>query len=167
MHAVLYRSRSRAGLLAGDLNDIIATAGRRNARLGVTGLLLYGELEAVPGAPGEFVQWIEGPEAAVEGLFDAVDGDPRHTEVEVLGRGPVARLAARRPGRARPPVPRVEHGPGAAGGVAGHAHRVRRVRCPVRRAGETAGSPLRIRPQRPRVAAGADRRRLCPARTFS
>ncbi len=94
MHALLYRSRSRAGLLASDLNDILATAQVRNHRLGVTGLLLYGELEVVPGAPGEFVQWIEGTEDAVESLYQLIRDDPRHTEVEVLGRGPVARLAS-------------------------------------------------------------------------
>ena len=93
MHALLYRSRARAGLLASDLNDILATAQGRNHQLGVTGLLLYGELEVVPGAPGEFVQWIEGPEGAVESLYRRIQNDPRHTEVEVLGRGPVAQLA--------------------------------------------------------------------------
>ena len=94
MHALLYRSRARAGLLASDLNDIVATAQARNRQLGVTGLLLYGELEVVPGAPGEFVQWIEGSQGAVDDLYGVVAGDPRHTEVEVLGRGALARLTA-------------------------------------------------------------------------
>ena len=98
MHALLYRSSARPGLLASDLNDVIATAEARNPRLGVTGLLLYGELEVVPGAPGEFVQWIEGPERAVEDLFEVVSADPRHGRVEVLGRGPVSSLAAPAPG---------------------------------------------------------------------
>ena len=99
MHALLYRSRARAGLLAPDLNDIVATARVRNRQLGVTGLLLYGELEVVPGAPGEFVQWLEGPERAVEDLYDVVQDDPRHSEVEVLGRGPLVELAAPSAGR--------------------------------------------------------------------
>lgn len=90
MHALLYRSRARAGLLASDLNDILASAQDRNRTLDVTGLLLYGELEVVPGAPGEFVQWIEGPEAAVEALYDVIREDPRHTEIEMLDRGPLA-----------------------------------------------------------------------------
>ncbi|WP_420457024.1 BLUF domain-containing protein [Rubrivirga sp.] len=92
MHALLYRSRARPGLLASDLNDIIATAQAHNPTIGVTGLLLYGELSAIPGAPGEFVQWIEGPEDAVEALYARIENDPRHSEPSVLARGPVAEL---------------------------------------------------------------------------
>ncbi len=92
MHALLYRSRARPGLLASDLNDIIATAEGHNPSIGVTGLLLYGELTAIPGAPGEFVQWIEGPEEAVEALYARIEADPRHFESSVLARGPVAEL---------------------------------------------------------------------------
>ena len=68
MHALLYRSRARPGLLAGDLNAIIETAESRNRAIDVTGILLYGQLAIVAGAPGEFVQWIEGPEDAGSGI---------------------------------------------------------------------------------------------------
>ena len=95
MYALLYRSRARAGLLAEDLNDIIGTANARNRQLGVTGLLLHGRMEVLPSAPGEFVQWIEGPEENVEALFSEIETDPRHTDVEVLGRGTVADLTDR------------------------------------------------------------------------
>ena len=94
MHALLYRSRARPGLLASDLNAIIETAEDRNHQLGVTGLLLYGQLPAVPGAPGEFVQWIEGDEEAVEGLYGDIAHDHRHFDPEVLARGPIAELTA-------------------------------------------------------------------------
>ena len=96
MHALLYRSRARPGLLASDLNGIIATAEDRNRQLDVTGLLLYGQLQAVAGAPGEFVQWIEGEESVVEGLFESIAGDDRHFDVEVLGRGTVPELTGGR-----------------------------------------------------------------------
>lgn len=95
MHALLYRSRARPGLLAPDLNDILFTAQTRNPQVGVTGLLLYGELEVVPGAPGEFVQWLEGPEQAVEDLYGIIRDDPRHTEVEMLGRGALVATTTR------------------------------------------------------------------------
>ncbi len=92
MHALLYRSRARPGLLASDLNDIIAAAESHNPTGGVTGLLLYGQLAMVPGAPGEFLQWIEGSEGEVDSLYDRIESDPRHFEPEVLARGTVAAL---------------------------------------------------------------------------
>ena len=94
MHALLYRSRARPGLLAGDLNAIIATAESRNRALDVTGILLYGQLAIVAGAPGEFVQWIEGPEDAVEALYADIRTDARHFDPDVIARGPVADVAA-------------------------------------------------------------------------
>ncbi|PAP78049.1 BLUF domain-containing protein [Rubrivirga marina] len=92
MYALLYRSRARPGLLASDLNHIIETAEARNSDLDVTGLLLYGQLAVVPGAPGEFVQWIEGTEEAVEGLYAEIATDKRHFDPEVLARGPIREL---------------------------------------------------------------------------
>ena len=89
MHSLLYRSTSRPGLLASDLNAIVDEATSRNASLGVTGLLLHGQLETVASAPGEFVQWLEGPEDAVESLYASIARDPRHADLEVLGRGPL------------------------------------------------------------------------------
>lgn len=95
MHALLYRSRARSGLLARDLNDIVATAQERNRQLDVTGLLLHGRFQAIPSAPGEFVQWIEGPEDHVEQLFAEIEEDGRHADVDVLARGPVDDLTSR------------------------------------------------------------------------
>ena len=94
MHALLYRSRARPGLLAGDLNAIIETAESRNRAIDVTGILLYGQLAIVAGAPGEFVQWIEGPEDAVEALYADIRTDARHFDPDVIARGPVADIAA-------------------------------------------------------------------------
>ena len=92
MYALLYRSRARPGLLASDLNDIIVTAETRNRQANVTGLLLYGQLTVVPGAPGEFVQWMEGSEEAVEALYADIEVDTRHFDPEVLARGPIGEL---------------------------------------------------------------------------
>ncbi len=95
MHALLYRSLAQTGLLADDLNAVIATAQDRNRQLDVTGLLLHGRLETLPSAPGEFVQWIEGPETNVEALFADIETDPRHHDVEILARGPIETLTDR------------------------------------------------------------------------
>ena len=102
MYALLYRSRQRPGLGAADLNAIIETAQDRNRTLGVTGLLLSGYMETIPGVPGEFVQWLEGPEKKVEGLFTLIEGDPRHVGVEVLARGPVEDIERESYASARP-----------------------------------------------------------------
>ena len=93
MHALLYRSRARPGLLAHDLNAIIASGEAKNPARDLTGLLLYAEMDAVPGAPGQFLQWIEGPKESVEDMYGTIESDERHTAVEVLGRGPTAELA--------------------------------------------------------------------------
>lgn len=95
MYALLYRSRAQPRLLAQDLNDIIRSAESRNSDLGITGMLLYAELEVIPDAPGEFLQWIEGPETDVRALFSIIKPDPRHLDVEVLAEGPVADLIRR------------------------------------------------------------------------
>lgn len=97
MHVLLYRSRERPGVLAADLNDIIGVAQRRNRALDITGLLLSGHMEVLPTVPGEFVQWLEGPEERVESLFETIAGDPRHTGVEVLARGPIETVLADAP----------------------------------------------------------------------
>ena len=60
----------------------------------MTGLLLYAEMAAVPGAPGLFVQWIEGPEASLDALYDTIQDDDRHTDVEILGRGRTTEFAS-------------------------------------------------------------------------
>jgi hypothetical protein len=92
MFALLYRSRARPGLLASDLNAIIKTAEARNREIGITGILLYGQLAVVPGAPGEFVQWIEGDKESVEALYADIATDERHFDPEVLARGLIGEL---------------------------------------------------------------------------
>ena len=92
MYALLYTSRARTSLLADDLNQIIEVAQAHNRSLDVTGLLLHGRMEAIPSVPGGFVQWIEGPQDAVEALFADIEDDPRHTDVEVIAQGEIADL---------------------------------------------------------------------------
>ena len=58
------------------LADLLAQARTNNARLGITGLLLYGE--------GAFLQLLEGPRDAVESLYATIREDSRHTLCMVL-----------------------------------------------------------------------------------
>ncbi len=88
LYVLLYQSRAARAIDAAALRDILETAVARNAKGDVTGLLVYGEMEMLPGIPGLFMQWLEGPEAAVRLLFDSIARDPRHTEIELLADGP-------------------------------------------------------------------------------
>ena len=99
LFGLLYRSRATRPLDERDLLPILTASLRNNARAGVTGLLLYGPPDApipadeddppstllVPfSGPGVFVQWLEGPEAAVRATYSRIHADSRHTGVEVL-----------------------------------------------------------------------------------
>jgi len=58
------------------INDILETAHRKNAELQVTGALLY--------SGGYFIQVLEGPEDAVEEIFESIQNDLRHQNVAVI-----------------------------------------------------------------------------------
>ena len=60
---------------------ILALSKRNNARVGVTGALLFNA--------GSFAQVLEGPRAAVEATFERIQRDPRHSDVSVLQCEPV------------------------------------------------------------------------------
>lgn len=58
------------------VDQILATARERNAKVDVTGALLFTE--------GCFVQALEGDRDAVRATYERIAGDPRHKRVEVL-----------------------------------------------------------------------------------
>ena len=80
---VVYASRSLLPEPAAEaeLERILARARRGNAALGITGALLFSE--------DCFAQALEGPPETVEAVFEAIQCDPRHTEV-VLEAVPVS-----------------------------------------------------------------------------
>ncbi|MGE0861723.1 MAG: BLUF domain-containing protein [Gammaproteobacteria bacterium] len=80
---LVYVSTARADLGAADLEDILAAANQHNALRDVTGMLMY--------ADGQFMQLLEGEEAAVEAIFARIQTDTRHHDVTVLERGPITR----------------------------------------------------------------------------
>lgn len=99
LHTLLYRSRAVRAFDERDLLPILMSSMRNNARVGVTGLLLYGPPDPLPETddpppttiipfegPGVFVQWLEGPEEAVGATFERIGRDRRHTAVDVLAR---------------------------------------------------------------------------------
>ena len=62
------------------VRQILESARRNNAKLKVTGALLFNE--------GLFAQALEGPAGAVEQIFEHIQRDSRHSDVTVLQSGP-------------------------------------------------------------------------------
>jgi hypothetical protein len=71
-HTVADPAESLGPILA----SILAAARRNNARIGVTGALLY--------TARRFAQVLEGPPDAVEAIFETIQCDLRHDHVTVL-----------------------------------------------------------------------------------
>ena len=64
------------------ISDILAVSHRNNARDGLTGALAVSD--------GWFLQVLEGPPAALDSLLRRLDGDPRHSDMQVLSRRPAS-----------------------------------------------------------------------------
>lgn len=68
-----------------EKNELVAlmnSSAEKNARAGITGLLLYKE--------GNIIQVLEGEEAQVRETFTRIERDPRHRRVQVLLQEPIA-----------------------------------------------------------------------------
>lgn len=63
------------------LAEVLRASQRNNHRDGLTGALACHD--------GRFIQVIEGPPEALDRLQARLAGDPRHTDMVVLGRSPV------------------------------------------------------------------------------
>lgn len=66
-----------------ELEDILRSSRENNARLGITGMLLYGN--------NTFVQILEGEEKNVNELMNKIKEDPRHTDFQVLKKKTIDR----------------------------------------------------------------------------
>ncbi len=81
LERLVYTSRATEPLGTLALFDLLNKARLKNARLGITGHLLY--------ADGLFTQCIEGPPEAIELLWQSLLKDPRHEAISVISRQPV------------------------------------------------------------------------------
>ena len=79
MFFLTYVSTANQDLSKADLNELLAQCRRNNARLGITGMLLYKD--------GNFMQVLEGEESAVRSIYAKIGGDPRHKGEIVLQQG--------------------------------------------------------------------------------
>jgi Sensors of blue-light using FAD len=76
VYNLVYCSRAATGVDDAELQRIVATARRRNAQLGITGLLVFGS--------GIFFQWLEGPREQVTALMARLHADARHQNIVEL-----------------------------------------------------------------------------------
>jgi len=85
LYRLVYYSRNAIfGLdeeVTGSVDAILATSQRNNARVGVTGALMFTD--------GLFAQVLEGRMEAVEEVFERIQLDDRHAEVQLLSFAPV------------------------------------------------------------------------------
>lgn len=80
MHHLVYTSTASVFFSEEALRGALGSWRATNARLGVTGVLLYGE--------GQILQVLEGEAATVQKLFATIAADLRHHGVSKLADGP-------------------------------------------------------------------------------
>jgi hypothetical protein len=89
VHRLVYFSRNAMpgtnDEIVEGIHQILKSSRRNNARVGVTGALLFNS--------GCFAQVLEGSSSAVSETFERIQWDERHSDVLVLEYGPVAARA--------------------------------------------------------------------------
>jgi hypothetical protein len=78
MLSLIYVSTSIELLNDTELLDILKVSRVNNTSGEITGMLLY--------KGGNFMQVLEGPDDAVNGIFEKIKNDPRHKDVSVISR---------------------------------------------------------------------------------
>ena len=85
LFSLAYFSRNEVGNTPEQLHaaiaSILASARRNNLHHGITGALLFSD--------GCFAQVLEGPQDAVEAIFETIQCDLRHSHVTVLKAHPI------------------------------------------------------------------------------
>jgi len=73
---IAYASRATEPFDHARLVTLLTASRTNNSRDGITGMLVYSD--------PDFIQILEGPDAAVRGLLQRIGRDPRHTDVRIL-----------------------------------------------------------------------------------
>jgi hypothetical protein len=81
LHQIIYTSHSNGILIGEQLVELLLQARVKNARLGITGLLLH--------ADGSFMQTIEGEDEALHRLYAAIAQDARHSGAIIMSDDPI------------------------------------------------------------------------------
>jgi hypothetical protein len=79
--SIAYLSSASRAYTDGDLARLLTRVRVKNARLGITGILLYSN--------SQFMQVLEGPDAAVRDCYAGIAVDPRHFGVQMLSAEPI------------------------------------------------------------------------------
>ncbi len=79
MHYLLYTSQALIPDTPAEHDAILQSCHRNNAAAGLTGFLVR--------EGGHFIQYLEGPEAAIRATLNRIACDPRHTGLRVLCEG--------------------------------------------------------------------------------
>jgi hypothetical protein len=79
----IYASAAGRDFECEKLLELLQAARENNARLGLTGMLLYAE--------GSFFQVLEGPVDVVDALYTKIERDRRHCQVTQIIREPIPR----------------------------------------------------------------------------
>lgn len=64
-----------------DVEEFLLYIRDKNARLGITGILLL--------IQGKFIQYIEGPSENIDALYNTIKKDKRHTDLKLLDSGSI------------------------------------------------------------------------------
>ncbi len=80
---LIYASAATHRLTEQDLAQLLQSCRENNARLGLTGMLLY--------ADGSFFQVLEGATEVVHGLYQRIERDARHAQVTRIISEPIPR----------------------------------------------------------------------------
>ena len=80
---LIYVSTAVQEFSAEDLLQLLDQARTKNARLGLTGMLLYTE--------NNFFQVLEGEPAVVDELFQTISHDERHMKMVTIIREPISK----------------------------------------------------------------------------
>lgn len=80
MYYLSYASVAVTPFDSAKLQELLLTSRRNNLQLGITGMLCYRD--------GEFMQVLEGEQAAVQALYAHIARDPRHRRTTTILEGP-------------------------------------------------------------------------------
>ena len=85
VHCIYCSASAKGDFRPADLDTLLQECRRKNAKAGITGILLYRD--------GSFLQVLEGDRAVVEDLFEKITADKRHNQSRKIILEPIAERA--------------------------------------------------------------------------